>query len=167
MQAAPSLPTAEWAPHDLCSCIGSDTLGIITAMLALGVCFWYALIAAEWWRAAQEASPDGRRLWQWLIVIFAGCAVAGYATVGLMLWHPKQAVVIRLIALAVQNIACPIFIVCASSRSFRTVGRHEAIGCALSAPNVTALSDKDLADLARKLVIASIKRVNHQPGACV
>lgn len=149
----------DWTPSNLCECIGNDYLGIFTAILAAGIPAWYSVIAAKWWLAANEASPEGKRLWQWLVVIFVACSIAGYTTITLMLFMPKTAIILRIIALVALNIACPAFLMHADSRSFKTVGHHESIGNKLATADLDSMSDRELANFARALAIKSIKNL--------
>jgi len=116
----------------LCECVGSDALGWTTAGLSFGVCIWYTAIIFRWWEAATASSPATRKVWIWLMVIFGVCTVAGYASLIIAMAAPKTAHSMRIMFLALQNIACPVFWFHAASRRFGTMGRNERIGSELS-----------------------------------
>lgn len=148
----------EWNPSDLCTCVGSDRLGWLTAILCVGVCVWYAVITLRWIESAKRASATSRRIWTLLAVIFIVCAGAGYATMALATVFPKTAVTIRIVLLIAQNIACPFFVWRASRRQFTTISRNESIGSTIIEAVSHGMSDRELASTARTLVTASIER---------
>ena len=150
---------APWEPHDLCECVGSLILGYSTAGLAAGMLFWYSVIAWKWWESSKLASRETANLWRWLVTIFVVCAIAGYMSWIIALWLPKVAVILRIMALAVQNVACPMFWYYAASRQFTAAGVNERIGAALASSDPDHLNDRELAELARKLVAKSLDRI--------
>lgn len=153
-----------WEPMTLQCCVGSDLLGWLTAGLACGMLFWYSAIASRWWEAANYSSPEGKNVWRWLVAIFIVCAVAGYGSLIMALWFPKTAVMVRIVFLSIQNICCPAFWHYASKRRFETLGRREAMGAKLGddltgvVSTTEVLSDRELASLARNMVVKSLER---------
>ena len=119
---------ANWEPLDLCSCVGSSVLGWLTAVLAVGLVAWYCLIGIRWLDTARYASPSGRKVWMWLVVIFVVCSIAGYGSWVIAMWFPKTATVLRLAVLLAQNIACPLFWYYGSHQRFVSIGKYEALG---------------------------------------
>jgi len=112
----------------LTECLDSPVLGWITGVLAFGMLIWYVIIARKWWEAAENSSDEARTAWRWMVAIFIICAVAGYVSWDLALFAPKVAVVVRITALAAQNIACPIFMTYAMRVQFYGFGTEQAIG---------------------------------------
>ncbi len=144
----------EWNPQNLCDCLGSESLGRVTALLCLGVCFWYAAITRRWLDAAKHASNDGCKVWSALAIVFIICAVAGYGTMALALFYPRLAVSLRVGFLILQNIACPIFLRYASTLVFTTISHNERLGQSLR----EALGgDKNIEQMDQKQVQAMVK----------
>ena len=150
-----------WNPHDLLHCLDSTSLGYATALLSLGVVFWYILITYRWWQAASQSSGRSRAVWFSLVLVFLLCLTAGYLTVAIAVFHPKAAAVVRVVALAVQNTACPIFLYWASAKKFRAISSRDQIGHEIIQGVDQNLDDKQLASLARQLVIKSLERRTH------
>ena len=147
-----------WNPLNLRQCVGSPILGELTGLLALGMLFWYVLIAYKWLESSRLASEEGKWLWRWLVAIFIVCAVAGYFSLILALFFPKVSVILRILALATQNVVCPLFWSYAASRRFVAVSSNEKIGMVLSSQNTEEMSDRELALLARSLIMNRFSR---------
>lgn len=150
----------DWNPSDLQHCVDSPLLGWLTGGLACGMLVWYAMIATRWWEASRLASPEGCKVWQWLVIIFVICAMAGYGSWILALFAPKTAVWTRVLFLTAQNLACPMFWKYATHRRFTSIGRFESIGeqitKAVTEPD--RMDDRELASLARQMVAKSLER---------
>jgi hypothetical protein len=148
----------DWHPHTLQDCVGSEILGWLTAILALGMLCWYLAIAKRWYESLQLASEGGKAVWGWLVVIFIVCAMGGYVALIVMIWFPKTSVIFRISFLSIQNIACPFFWALARRYKFHLQGHYEKIGEGLSTAKIEDLTDHELATLTRKLVISALGR---------
>ena len=143
-----------WEPSTLCRCVGSNWIGYTTAALSIGVCIWYAIITHRWYQASLAASPGGRKVWQWLAIVFVLCSWSGYGTLALMLVAPKVAISLRLCLLLLQNVACPIFLWHASALVFTTISHNERLGQSLrdamgGHKNVEQMSQKHVEEIVK------------------
>ena len=141
-----------WTPHTLVECVDSPALGWLTGLLACGMLIWYVIIARKWWESSRLASAATAKLWQWLVVIFIVCACAGYLSWILALWWPKIATLLRIAALAVQNVACPMFWHYAASQRFTAASANEHVGANVVEAAGGNMDDRELASFVRRLV---------------
>lgn len=150
-----------WHPKTLLECLDSPVLGYLTAFLAFGMLVWYVLIARKWWESARQSSNGARKAWQWLIVIFIVCAIAGYTSWIIAVFEPMIAAVLRITALSVQNVACPIFMYYASRKTFYAFGREQAIGFRVleHENSYQTMTDRDLANVMRRALDESSERL--------
>lgn len=153
---------AGWHPCNLAECVDSQSLAVLLMVLSAVVVAWYFRIMLIWREAALDATAGTCRCWQWLVVVFVVCATGGYGALVVSMFAPKAAVILRLSALCLQNLACWMFVSTAKNCRFRAIGRLESIGDkitkAITEPG--DLSDRELATLARQLVGASLQRQN-------
>lgn len=149
-----------WSPHTLQSCLDSDILGYLTGVLAFMMLVWYLVIAYQWWRAANNSTDKARTAWRWLVAIFIICACAGYMSLDLALFYPKAAAVVRITALAAQNIACPIFMYYAVKIQFYGFGKEQALGHRIMEIDFHTMSEKDFLKTMASVLRASGVRLN-------
>lgn len=141
--------------QNLFSSMGNGPLVYITASLSLVMAIWCVLGANLWLRASRGASKSSCYIWYWLAAIFIMLSCRD-AALSLMTVQPKIAIPLRLVALVVQNIAFPIFYYYARRHNFVAMGKYDSIGNSIvDAVLLKDLSEKDLASLARRLVIAA------------
>lgn len=152
------VPHQEWQPHDLLHCLDSVWLGWATAALAGGVVWWYVLITIRWWQSARSASGTSRIVWRALVAVFVLCSLGGYASISIAVFDPKTAAIMRVVSMALQNIACPVFLFFASHKQFRAISSRDQIGHEIIKGVGENMGDKELASLARALVIKSLER---------
>ena len=148
-----------WEPHKLSSCVDKIHLGYLTAILSASLLVWYLMIAYRWFDACRYASKDTRNMWLWLVIIFIACAVAGYGTLLLAVFAPKTAVIVRIIFLSIQNVACPLFWYCAANKKFTIITSNEHIGQQLQTINIKNLDNSGLGILTRQLLTEHTKRI--------
>lgn len=149
-----------WSPHNLQHCLDSNALAYLTATLAFGMLIWYCVIAHTWWKSMKYSSGRARKAWFWLVVIFIICSQAGYASWILALAVPKTAVSYRILALVIQNISCPFFMLYARRSHFEMQGREQNIGEQILAglPHPSSIDDAQLAQIAAEAVIKAHKK---------
>lgn len=141
-----------WSPHTLQHCVDSEPLGYTIAVLAAGILFWYMIIAYIWWKSMRAASREAMVAWFALALIFVVCSMAGYVSLDIAIWHPKVAIVLRVVAMAIQNVLCPVFVWYAFRHNFLAYGRFQRIGQGLSGINFSEYSDAEISVMTKAFV---------------
>ena len=143
----------EWQPHDLCSCVGSEWIGNVTAIANAAIVILYGLIGRLWWNAACAASDSGKWVWLFLLAIFIVCSQAGYMVNDLSMIAPRTAVILRLVLLAVQIVLCSAFLYSSAPFNFVLSGKHERLEHDIAAAVENNASDAHIASLSRALFV--------------
>lgn len=150
----------DWNPHNLYKCLDSESVALFTAALSLGILIWYNIIGFLWYKSAKRASNEAKTVWYMLLIIFVLCSWGGYGAIIISLSFPKTSAIIKILFMALQNAACPVFWYYARRFKFQKYGQHQKIGEGILKKPIQEMTDKEVANLARNLVKEGIERKN-------
>lgn len=152
-----------FSPHNLFHCLNHPLAAWLTICLSVGVFIWFFIIALiPWRRAIRNNVGHGRKAMREMMHIFMICSITGYASLSLAGWYPKEAYILRIVGLAILNVACPMFLYWVRGKKFDVVSKHMRFGVAAEAILDMVDTHDDPADVEARKILFDLREVRQR-----